>query len=36
MAHTAFLSMKKFKVVPSAGSLLATPFSEEEGIFLVM
>jgi len=27
--------MKKFKIVPSAGCLMATAFSDEEGIFLV-
>jgi hypothetical protein len=36
MAPTASLWMKKFKIVPSAGCLVATAFSDEEGIFLVM
>jgi len=36
VAYTASLWMKKFKIVPSAGSRVATAFSYEEVIFLVM
>jgi hypothetical protein len=36
MAPHTILRKKKFKIVPSAGSLMATAFSDEEVIFLVM
>jgi hypothetical protein len=34
--HTTSVWKKKFKSVPSAGSIVATAFSDEKGIILVM